>query len=101
VTRLALVAADFGDRFANHGHRPLRLLLFVLFVLLVVAVVWLVVREVRHRRVQPAMAAPGVPVIPPAPDAALEQLRLRYAGGEIDRDEYLQRLRDLGGTPPS
>jgi putative membrane protein len=100
VTSLALVLAAFGDRFGHHGHRPLRLLLFVLFVLLVVAVVWLVVREVRHRRVEPAAAAPGVLGTPPATDTALEQLRLRYARSEIDRDDYMQRLRDLGGTPP-
>lgn len=32
---------------------------------------------------------------------ALEELDLRYARGEIDRTEYLQRRADLlGGTPP-
>ena len=36
-------------------------------------------------------AAPG----PEALDAAEEELRLRYARGEIDREEFLQRKIDL------
>jgi putative membrane protein len=98
VSTLALILAD--SRFANHGHRPLRLLALVLFVALVVAVIWLVVHEVRRRRAVPLAVGGAIAVVPPA-DSALEQLRMRYARGEIDRDEYLQRLRDLGGTPPS
>ncbi len=99
VDSLALVLADF--RFDHHGHRPLRVLLALVFLLLVAAVIWLVVREVRHRRT-PALAAGVGPAAAGAThDAALEQLRLRYARSEIDRDEYLERLRDLGGTPPA
>ncbi|MFD6948529.1 response regulator [Nocardiopsis sp. TSRI0078] len=41
------------------------------------------------RRSSPA--APG----PQAVDAAEEELRLRYARGEIDREEFLQRKIDL------
>ena len=33
-------------------------------------------------------------------DPALAELRLRYARGEIDRDEYLQRATDLGDVVP-
>ena len=43
----------------------------------------------------------------PAVDPALGELRLRYARGEIDRDEYARRAGDLGypvspppGPPP-
>jgi putative membrane protein len=32
---------------------------------------------------------------------ALEELELRYARGEIDRTDYLQRRVDLGGGPPA
>jgi uncharacterized membrane protein len=33
-------------------------------------------------------------------DAALEALRLRYARGEITREEFLQATDDLGGPAP-
>lgn len=33
------------------------------------------------------------------PDGALEELRLRYARGEMTREDYTQRLADLGGRP--
>jgi putative membrane protein len=38
-----------------------------------------------------------------APSGALGELELRYARGELERDEYLQRRADLGGAaaPPS
>jgi uncharacterized membrane protein len=37
-----------------------------------------------------------------SPDGAMEALRLRYAQGEITREEFLQVSQDLGGTdsPP-
>lgn len=38
-----------------------------------------------------AAPAPGRPQV----DRAQEELRLRYARGEIDREEYLQRRIDL------
>jgi hypothetical protein len=28
-------------------------------------------------------------------------MRVRYARGEIGRDEFVQRTRDLGGVPPA
>ncbi len=34
--------------------------------------------------------------MPPGRDPALEQARLRYARGEIRRDEFLRLSRDLG-----
>jgi uncharacterized membrane protein len=33
-------------------------------------------------------------------DGALQELRLRYARGEVDRDEFVERFRDLGGQGP-
>jgi putative membrane protein len=104
VSSVAVVLARFGSRFTHPGHRPLRLLVLVLFIALVVAVVWLVVREVRRRRAQPALAGPSATFRTPTPpgyDDALEQLRLRYVRGEIERDEYLRKVEDLGGTPPT
>jgi putative membrane protein len=73
--------------------------LLVLLALMVVAalVAFLVVR-IANRRVPPpsGFALAG----PPMSDPALSQLRLRYARGEISRDDYLQTSADLGAQPP-
>ena len=68
----------------------------VLLVLAVVAIVALV-RMLRSPR--PEAVAPSPPVTR-GEDSALAELRLRYARGEIDRDDFLGRLRDLGGRVP-
>ena len=34
-------------------------------------------------------------------DGALEELRLRYARGEMTREDYTQRFTDLEGDPPA
>jgi putative membrane protein len=41
-------------------------------------------------------------LVPPQRLSALDALNQRYAGGEIGREEYLQKKSDLGGdaTPP-
>jgi len=50
----------------------------------------------------PAMAMAGPPS---AGDAAFDQLRMRYARGEVTRADYLQAASDLGApvaeAPPS
>lgn len=55
------------------------------FVLTVTEVGQLLMR----RRTGPSIAPP------PATDAATQELRMRYARGEISREEYLQRKIDL------
>jgi len=56
-------------------------------------VVWLVVEETRRRDVPPSrVSAQGGQ---PAVGRALDVLEERYARGEIDREEYLERRRDL------
>jgi len=42
---------------------------------------------------------------PPPPshggaDAALNQVRYRYASGQLSREEYFRLMADLGGAPP-
>jgi putative membrane protein len=64
----------------------------LLIVLVALLVVWVVTRTTRR----PASPAPPSP----ATDAPLEQARMRYARGEIDRETYLQLARDLGGALP-
>lgn len=61
------------------------LLVMVLFFALVIAgVVWLVQLQTRGRQGRQT--------------DAISQLEWRYARGEIDRDEYLQRRNDLVGS---
>jgi putative membrane protein len=93
-------AGRFGPsgRFAHHGwwwgfwgH----FIPFILFLLLVGLVVWAVLR-VSRRGFGPGPGSAGfAPVF--ARDPALEEVRLRYARGEMSREEFVQRSWDLGG----
>lgn len=60
----------------------------LLVALLVLLVVWVVSRTAR-----PVSAPPA-----PPRDDALEQARIRYARGEIDRETFLRLQQDLGGS---
>lgn len=65
-------------------------------------VVLLIVLLMRHRPVPYAYPAGTVPPVPGAPvppgrSEALAILETRYARGEIQREEYLQKKADLGG----
>ncbi|MGZ4381995.1 MAG: SHOCT domain-containing protein [Gaiellaceae bacterium] len=44
-------------------------------------------------------AAPPVATAPASSEEALAVLRMRYARGEVSRDEFLQASIDLGGRP--
>lgn len=55
-------------------------------VIVVLAVIWLV----------RAMTSAG-PHKPPRRSVGLDVLEERYARGEIERDEYLQKKKDIGG----
>jgi putative membrane protein len=77
-------------------------LVWLLIVVVIVIGTWLVIRAVLNR---PAPPRPPYGAPPPrwtAANPALHELDLRYARGEIDRDEYLQRRADLSGqaAPP-
>lgn len=66
----------------------------VLLLVLIGVVVWAILRVTRHDRV-PVASVTGV-------DQALSEARLRYARGDMTRDEFLEKSHDLGGTvqPP-
>ena len=67
--------------------------LVMLLILLVVAVAaFLIANLTRARTAQPAAIAPAA-----GGADALEIVRLRYARGEIDREQYLQLSGDLAG----
>ena len=97
-----MVMANMGPgfRFEHGGWGVLGWLLPLLFIgVLVGLVVWLVLRTTQ--RPAPATGpGPGWSPAPPvAPNAALEQVRARYARGEISREDFLQMSSDLGGSP--
>jgi putative membrane protein len=80
--------------FVNDGLGWLYGLFWLLIVVAIVAGVFLIVRLVLE---QPRSR--GWPGSTPANAAALAELDLRYARGEVDRADYLQRRADLLGLP--
>ena len=95
---------DRYDHFHHNGGHPLA---WVLFALLLIAAAALVVIAVRalldgRSRAAPVGALPSARV-----DEALATARMRYARGEIGREDFLRISEDLGGpaaitaeTPP-
>lgn len=64
----------------------------LLIALAIALIVWLIVSLTSRRK-----GAPALPAAPAAKSSALAILEERYAKGEIDRDDYLQRKGDLQG----
>jgi uncharacterized membrane protein len=86
----------------GHGWWPgvagwLMPLLFL--VVLIVFGIWAVRRITDMDRPLPATASPPA-ARPEAIDPAIHELRLRYARGEVDPEEFARRWRDLGGEGP-
>ncbi|TMK37039.1 MAG: SHOCT domain-containing protein [Actinobacteria bacterium] len=86
-----------GPGFEHHGAwwGILHLLPFVMLLLLIGVGIWAVIRFTS--RPIPLGAGVGPAPLPPR-DPALEELRIRYARGELEREDFAQRMRDLGGT---
>jgi putative membrane protein len=91
----------FGPGPYHHGGYPiLHLVIGFAFLALIVLLAVYVVKlmtSANHAQTIPAAHAP--PALP-AEDAALREARMRYARGEMTREEYLQVSSDLGGRPP-
>jgi putative membrane protein len=88
------------------GYRGPGLFRVLILVVLVALLVVAITRLVYMRRAHTARAQrwqhrqwgpPGGGPMHPNADPALHELRLRYARGELSRDEFLERSRDLGG----
>ena len=92
----------FPDRMvdAHHGWwpGPLGWTMFALQLLLIFGVAWLLVSLVLGRLGRHPAAASAAPAVS-AQSQALDHLHMRYARGEIGRDEYLQTRADLSGEP--
>jgi putative membrane protein len=89
----------FGPQTMDHGWWPGMVgdLVPLLFLIVLLAFgIWAVRRITEQHRMLAAGVGVGMPVV----DGALEELRLRYARGDLDRDGYVQRLHDLGGDEP-
>jgi putative membrane protein len=72
----------------GYGYGPMHIIVWIVILIAVVAlVVWLV----------RSLAVPGAQHAPPRSSAGLDVLEERYARGEIDRDEYLQKKKDIAG----
>ena len=93
------------------GHPGLGVLLFLLIAALMIGlVVYLAVRVANDRpghrgRGYGWKGAMGPGPMGPGPmaygrDPALEHARVRYARGELTRDDYLRVVSDLGGQAP-
>jgi putative membrane protein len=86
-----------GPGFEHHGAwwGIVHLLPFVMLLVLIGVGIWAVVRFTA--RPMPLSAGAGPAPLPPR-DTAVEELRIRYARGELEREDFAQRMRDLGGT---
>jgi uncharacterized membrane protein len=89
---VVLFAQIVAARMVGH-HRPLAMLLVMFAVAALIGVAVYVAVRLASR---PGAATPGA-----HPDAALEQARMRYARGELTRDDYTRVVTDLGGHPPA
>ena len=80
------------------------LLLLLLLAALICLAVWAITRAT-GRRGAPSAFGPTAARAPEwsrqGPDQALQAVRLRYAQGEISRDEYVRLVADLGGQLPA
>jgi putative membrane protein len=100
---------DFGPGFGpgiergfDGGFHWFGIVPLLLFAVLIGVIVWAVIRLTREggaRALAGGGAAIGTTPVAARPDGALEELRLRYARGEMTREDYTQRLADLGGGP--
>ena len=84
----------FQHAHEHQGHPVFWLLLLVLFLALVAFAIYALVRLTRGSGPSAASDQSG-------PDAAVESVRMRYARGEIDRDEFVRVSTDLGAPPPA
>jgi putative membrane protein len=72
----------------GYGFGPIHIVVWIVILAAVVALVVWLVRSV---------ASPAVHHLPPRRSSGLDVLEERYARGEINRDEYLQKKKDIGG----
>ncbi|MEI8105850.1 MAG: hypothetical protein WCH31_08435 [Actinomycetes bacterium] len=89
----------FGhDHLGGSGHPWLHALCFVLFLLAFGGVIFAAVRFALGRPLH--LRGSAATAVEPGTDEALATLRMRYARGEVSRDDFLAAHVDLGGSAP-
>jgi uncharacterized membrane protein len=89
-----------GARHAHEGwwEGPLHVIIFLLLIaLLAIGVVWFVRRFLPAQVTTPAVRA-AVSEAPAGGDPAVATLRMRYAKGEVSREDFQHALADLTGA---
>lgn len=85
-----------GNGWGGAGGAVMVVVMLAVLALIVVGIILLVRALTKHDHVQPG--PPHTPAVGPLPKSALQVLEDRYARGEIDREEFLQRKQDLLGS---
>jgi putative membrane protein len=86
---------SWGNGWGEAGGALMMLVMLAVLALIIAGVVLLVRGLTRHDQVQPA--PPQGPAPGPTKSSAMQVLEERYARGEIQREEFLQRKQDLLG----
>jgi len=87
-----------GNGYGNNGWGWEGWVMFVFMIIFAVAVVVAVAFLIKYLSQSSGVSAGAASPLPPQgniPESPKDILKRRYAAGEIDRDEYLQRLGDL------
>jgi putative membrane protein len=91
-----MMMGGWGNGWGGAGEALMVLVMLAVLALIVVGIVLLVRGLTRHDQVQPG-PPPQVPPPGPSGKTAMQVLEERYARGEIQREEFLQRKQDLLG----
>lgn len=89
-------------RFGGGGWEIGHLVLTLVFIAALIALtVWLITMIRRNHHAMPMMTtgAPTLSSTLSSAEAALGEARMRYARGELTRDQYVQIATDLGARP--
>jgi hypothetical protein len=94
----------FEPAYHHGGPAALAWTIFALQLVLLLGLGALLVSALAGPRMRPwarPFPGPSRPPVGPQPGRhdPMEVVRMRYARGELSRDDYLQATRDLGGTP--
>ena len=84
-----------GNGSWGSGGGWVMLMFMIVFVVAVIVAIVFLVRYLGQASGGTASAGGAPPAWTSAPESPRDILKRRYAAGEIDRDEYLQRLSDL------
>jgi putative membrane protein len=84
-----------GSGWGGAGEAIMVVVMLAVLALIVVGIILMVKGLTRHDHVQPG--SPQAPPLGPSSRGALQVLEERYARGEIQREEFLQRKQDLLG----